>query len=141
MSSVSIGGTNATIYGQAGDATSGTNVAAIVGRVVSAGSHNVTVVWGGAMTRMAAGVYLVEGYASTTPYDVDVKTAGMLVFSLSSSLDYPDQGKGIYGACLSATGASATWSAASAEALLLAALSQAQARELPDFIQDRVLNA
>lgn len=105
ISSVSIGGSAGVIWVNNGNVA---NPCGIAGRVVTAGAHNITVTFSGALVRSAIGVWVVTGYASTIPAATDNKyaTTGN---APTITLDFGTTGAAIYGVIWLAN-EGATWS-------------------------------
>lgn len=111
INSVSIGGTNGTIWEQLSGPGNGAQVAGIAGRVVTAGSHNITLVLDAGATRAAAAVYLVRGYASTTPFDTAIVfDASTIPNTQSLTLDYPSASSPAAYFAMLAANSTASWS-------------------------------
>jgi hypothetical protein len=106
VSSVSIGGANGTIY-ESEDAVAGP--IAIAGRVVEAGSRNITVTFSDTMARATIGVWVLTDYASEMPSDTEAKYNNSTGSSETITLDFPTNGFAVYGAINNANTAFA-WS-------------------------------
>lgn len=109
ITGVSLGGGAADIVVTTEEAT---NASVIAAREVQAGDRNVTVTVSGSFVHnCAAHCYLLTGYLSATPVDTDV-IKDDTTNPNSLTLDYPENGVGIYVANRDGSGALADWSAA-----------------------------
>jgi hypothetical protein len=96
VSSISIGGTSATIHRQLDIAQAGP--IAVASLEVTAGNRNITVAFSGGMARAAVGVWLLTGYSDVAPVHSDVKYNPGSGVSETVTLNFPETGGfAIYG--------------------------------------------
>lgn len=93
IGSVSIGGTNGSIYV---NPSGSFNPNGFAGRSVSAGTHNVSVTFSGAMLRASCHVWLLENLLSTTPVDTDGINNNTTGTSYSLTADISADGFALY---------------------------------------------
>lgn len=111
MSSVSIGGSAATLHATHG--ASSTRKAAIASRVVAAGAHNVSAVLSGGngnSARNFCGCWLLTGYLSATPTFAQFFYNGAGNLSISRTHDAPSNAVALYQ--VNENGGTPSWSSA-----------------------------
>ncbi len=97
VSSVTVDGASATIVSDNSNPSAVQNPVCIAVKEVSDGSRTVVVNYSSTALRAACQVYLVTGYASTTPSDTDSGYSAASPTSLTATLSFPANGFAIYG--------------------------------------------